>query len=102
MSENYFQKFKTADPTFRVTNEEFNHSFLSICTLICQINDKKLNLAKIFITLLKDKNLREIFKKMTSIETEFDLLKKFLEYDPTLHKSKYIKNYITSCRKPLK
>ena len=48
MSENYFQKFKSADPTFRVTNEEFNHSFLSICTLVCQINNKKLNLAKIF------------------------------------------------------
>ena len=102
MSENYFQKFKASDPTFRVTNEEFNHSFFSICTLICQINNKKLNLAKIFITLLQDKNLREVFKSMTSIDTEFDLLKKFLEYDPTLHKSKYIKNYITSCRKPLK
>jgi hypothetical protein len=37
-----------------------------------------------------------------SIDSEWLLLKKFLEYDPSLHKSKYIKNYITSCKKPLK
>lgn len=70
--------------------------------MVCQLNNKKLNLAKIFITLLQDSTLRGIFMELTSIETEFDLLKKFLEYDQTLHKSKYIKSYISSCRKPLK
>jgi len=102
MSENYFEKLKCSDPSHRVISSEFNHSFLSICTLICQLSNKKLNLAKIFITLLKDPTIRSMFMSMTAIDTEFDLLRKFLEYDQTLHKSKYIKSYITSCRKPLK
>ena len=102
MSENYFDKLRKSDPSHRVVTTEFTHSFLSICTMVCQLNNKKLNLAKIFITLLQDSTLRGIFMELTSIETEFDLLKKFLEHDQTLHKSKYIKSYITSCRKPLK
>ena len=102
MAENYFDKLRKSDPSHRVVTDEFTHSFLSICTRVCQLNNKKLNLAKIFITLLQDSTLRGIFMELTSIETEFDLLKKFLEYDQTLHKSKYIKSYITSCRKPLK
>lgn len=102
MSENFQEKIKITDPSFNINNQEFAHGFLSVCTLICHLNNKKLNLAKVFICLLQDKYLRKLFMEMTSIETEFDILRKFLEYEPTLHKSKYIKNYITKCRKPLK
>ena len=66
------------------------------------LNNKKMNLAKIFILLLQNAKLRSVFMELTSIDNEYNLLKKFLEYDPTLYKSKYIRNYITSCRKPLK
>jgi len=55
-----------------------------------------MNLPNIFIVLLKEKKLRELFKKIMSIESDYDACKKFLEYDPTLHKSKYIKNFINS------
>jgi hypothetical protein len=55
-----------------------------------------MNLPNIFIVLLKDKNLRELFKNMMCIDSDYDACKKFLEHDPTLYKSKYIKNFINS------
>lgn len=95
-------QLKNNDPSQRITTREFEHIFLSYCTCVCLIHNKKMNLAKIFIVLLQTPSLRSAFMKSASIDTDWSLLKKFLEYDPSLHKSKYIKNYITSCKKPLK
>lgn len=95
-------QLKSSDPSSRMTTNEFEHIFLSFCTCVCLLNNKKMNLAKIFIVLLQTPSLRTAFMTAASIDSEWVLLKKFLEYDPSLHKSKYIKNYITSCKKPLK
>lgn len=95
-------QIKSSDPSQRIDVEEFEHIFLSYCTCVCLLHNKKMNLAKIFIVLLQTPSLRTSFMKSASIDNEWSLLKKFLEYDPSLHKSKYIKNYIQSCQKPLK
>lgn len=95
-------QIKSSDPTRDINKIEFEHMFLSFCTCSCLVNNKKLNLAKIFISLLDTPNLRAAMLKATSLDSEWQLLKKFLEYEPTLYKSKYIKNYITSTNKPLK
>jgi len=44
--------------------------------------------------MLKDKDIRDIFKGLCDISSDYKALKKFLQYDPTLYKSKYIKNYL--------
>lgn len=95
-------QIKSSDPTSDINKVEFEHMFLSFCTCSCLVNNKKLNLAKIFISLLSTPNLRHAMLRATSLDSEWQLLKKFLEYEPTLYKSKYIKNYITSTKKPLK
>lgn len=44
--------------------------------------------------MLQDDAIRSIFKEMCDIDTDYEALKKFLEYDATLHKSKYIRNFL--------
>jgi predicted patatin/cPLA2 family phospholipase len=73
---------------------EYTHLFLSFCSYVCVIKNKKLNLPNIFLFLLKEPPLREIFKMLCDVETDYDVLKCFLDYDPTLHRSKYIRNYL--------
>ena len=90
------QSILSGDPTYQTYKKEYEHLFLSFCTLVCQMHNKKMNLPNIFIVMLKNKELREAYNKIMSIESDYDACKKFLEYDPTLYKSKYIRNFITS------
>ncbi len=90
------QSILGGDPTYQTYKKEYNHLFLSFCTLVCHMNNKKLNLPNIFIIILKHKDMRELYKSMMCIDSDYDACKKFLEYDPTLYKSKYIKNFITN------
>ena len=88
---NILETIKSADPFEQLYDQEFYHLFLSFCSLVCLMNGKKMNLANIFILLMKDKNVRELYKILTDASTDYDALASFLQYDPTLYKSKYIK-----------
>ena len=88
------QSILNSDPSYQVYKKEYDHLFLSFCTLVCHVHNKKMNLPNIFIVLLKNRELRDVFKQLISIESNYDLFKKFLEQDSTLYKSKYIKNFI--------
>lgn len=82
------------NPVDTAYDNEFTHLFLSFCSYVCIVKNKKLNLPNIFLFLMKEESLREIFKMTCDVETDYDVLKCFLEYDPTLHRSKYIRNYL--------
>jgi hypothetical protein len=82
------------NPVDMAYENEFTHLFLSFCSYVCIIKNKKLNLPNIFLCLLKEEHLRETFKMLCDVETDYDVLKCFLEYEPTLHRSKYIRNYL--------
>jgi len=91
-----------ADPSSRLKEEEFRQDFLCFCSLMCIIHNKKLNLANIFLLLLKNKKIMNLYMNMCEFESEYTALKTFLEYDNTLHKSKYIKKYLNSINKVYK
>ncbi len=82
------------NPVDRAYENEFTHLFLCFCSHVCIIKNKKLNLPNIFLFLLKEPDLRDLFKKLCDIDSDYDVLKSFLEYDPTLHRSKYIRNFL--------
>jgi hypothetical protein len=82
------------DPVEMAYDNEYMHIFLSFCSYICIIKNKKLNLPNIFLCMLKEPQLREMFKMLCDVETDYDVLKCFLDHDPTLHRSKYIRNYL--------
>ena len=94
---NHFSNNSTnGDPTRRLCETEFKSSFLNFCSIVCVIHNKKLNLANIFLYLLKEKKAMELYKTMCDFDHEFEALKCFLDYDGSLHKSKYIKKYLNS------
>ena len=88
------QTIKDSDPLEQAYNNEFEHIFLSFCSYICIIHNKKMNLANIFILLMKEPEFLESYMTLTEIDTKYEALYSFLHYDTSLHKSKYIKNFL--------
>jgi len=86
----------SVDPSEKICGDEFRQLFLNFCTLMCLLHNKKLNLANIFLLLLKDSRIKRLYMRMCDFDTDFEALKSFLETDSTLHKSKYIKKYLNS------
>ena len=70
------------------------HKFLTLCSFVSVCENKKLNLANVFLLVLKEKKYRELFKESLIIESNFDLVRLFLQHDPYLYKSKYITKFL--------
>jgi hypothetical protein len=70
------------------------HLFKTFCSLLCIIKSKKYNMANILLLYLQDSSVRDLFKELLSVGTDFEAIKLFLEFDPTLYKSKYIMKYL--------
>ena len=99
--DSFVDMMRASDPVSKVDATEQDKYFRIFCSYMCILNNKKLNLANIFLLLLDNASIRELFKQMCDFETDYDCLKFFLQRDPTLHKSKYIKNYLQQTSKPL-
>ena len=92
---------KGYDPLEHLTEYEQTHLFLSFCSFVTLINTKKLNLANVFIQLLKNNNLRDLFKEYCDLKNDFSAIKFFLQFDSSLYKSKYIMKFLNSNKKML-
>jgi hypothetical protein len=79
-----------------IERREIEHNFLCFCSLICLLSGKKLNLPNIFLLLLKTPTYKQILKKLVSIDTDYELFKLFIDFDPSLSKSKYISKFLNS------
>ncbi len=84
------------DPSANVCEREFKILFLRFCTLVCILHNKKLNLANIFLLVLKNKKIKELYMTVCEFDCEYEAYRCFLEYDNALHKSKYIKKYLNT------
>lgn len=92
---------KGYDPAEQINEYEQTHLFLSFCSLITLLNTKKLNLANVFILLLKNKNVRELFLKYCELKNDFSAIKFFLQFDSGLYKSKYVMKFLNTHKKNL-
>lgn len=93
---NLTDKIASSDPMHLVYEHEVAHMFLSFCSYVCIIKNKKMNLPNIFLCLLQEPDLRKTFMELCDVETEYEVFRLFLRYDPSLHRSKYIKNYLST------
>ena len=93
---NILETMENSNPAHAVNQSELDRAFVLFCSYTCIMHNKKLNLANIFLQLLKDERYKQLFKKLCDLDTDYDCLKYFLSKDQTLHKSKYIKNYVDS------
>ena len=92
-------KSTEVDPTFNIKDEEFKTEFIRFCSLICLLHNKKLNLANIFLFVLKESTGMKLYKACCDFDTDFEAVKCFLQYDGSLYKSKYIKKYLNATQK---
>jgi len=79
-----------------IHQDEADHLFRSYCSFVCITFNKKYNLANILLLFLQNKNLKELFKSLLDVESDVLAVKMFLEFDPSLCKSKYIMKYLNS------
>jgi hypothetical protein len=79
-----------------IDRKEVEHIFKSLCSLLCIVYNKKLNLANILLLYLQHPEIRDLFKMTLSLNTDFEAVKVFLEFDSCLYKSKYIMKFLNN------
>ena len=77
-----------------IEDEELAHAFYSFCTFCFMYYGKKINFATIFTKLLQEEKLRTIYKISIAESSDFEALRKFIVFEPTITKSKYITKII--------
>jgi hypothetical protein len=87
------------DPSYNLIEEESNHLFLCYCTFVMILKGKKLSIQNVFIQTLQSEKLKNIFKEILNLDTDFELVKVFLDFDPTIAKSKYVTKWLNSQKK---
>jgi len=86
----------TANPSQSIIDRESEHILLSFCSFCTLLRGKKLSFQNVFILILQDEKLRNILKDILGIDSTYEVVKLFLEYDPTITKSKYITKYLNT------
>ena len=84
------------NPSKALIKEETEHLLLCFCTFCSLLKGKKLSLQNIFILVLQEEKLRNILKELVTIETNFDVVKLFIDFEPAITKSKYITKFLNS------
>lgn len=79
-----------------IDRKETEHIFKSLCSLLCIVYNKKLNLANILLLYLQNGDIRDLFKSSLSISSDFEAIRVFLDFDSCLYKSKYIMKFLNN------
>jgi len=87
------------DPSSDLIEEESTHLFLCFCTFVMNLKGKKLSIQNVFIQVLSNERFKTIMKDILNLETDFELVRVFLDFDPTIAKSKYVTKYLNSQKK---
>jgi hypothetical protein len=89
-------ELRNQSPICSISDEETEHQILSFCTFCTLLIGKKLSFQNVFLLLLKEEKYRDIFKELTDIDTDYEIIKLFIEYDNNIIKSKYVTRHINS------
>ena len=81
-------------PYTNLDRKDIVHIFLTLCSFISICENRKINLANVFLLVLKEERYRDLFKNSLLIDSNYELVKLFLQHDPYLYKSKYITKYL--------
>jgi len=87
------------DPSANLIDEESTHLFLCFCTFVMNVKGKKLSIQNVFIQTLSSDKLKTIIKEILNLDTDYELVKVFLDFDPMIAKSKYVTKYLNSKNK---
>ena len=96
---NITDSINNADPVHSIYSSEFSQTLMKFCSFVSILNGKKINYANAFLCILQDKNIRKLYKAMIGVEEDYNAIRLFLEFEPSLYKSKYITKYLNSAGK---
>jgi hypothetical protein len=85
---------KNNTPYQDIQTAEFEKSFYSFCTFVALLHDKKMNFATVFLKILDNKALRDIFISIIEEENDFTAIKKYIQTEPSVTKSKYVTKFL--------
>lgn len=89
----------TSDPSNSMIENEQLHLFMCYCTFIVNLQGKKMSIQNVFVHTLQNEKMRDLLKKLLSLDTDFEVVKTFLDFDPSLVKSKYVTKYLNGRKK---
>jgi hypothetical protein len=84
------------DPSTNLIDEETDHLFLCFCTFVMNVKGKKLSVQNVFVQTLQDDKLKNIMKEILNLDTDYEVVRIFLDFDPSIAKSKYVTKYLNS------
>lgn len=73
---------------------ESMHAFYCFCTFCYLYYGKKVNFATIFTKVITDKKIRNFYKQLISEDNDYEALKIFIDFEPSVTKSKYVTKII--------
>lgn len=88
-----------SDPSKQLIEDEELHLFMCYCTLIMNLVGKKISIQNVFVHTLDNEKYRDILKDLLSLETDYAIVKIFLDFDPLIAKSKYVTKYLNKNKK---
>lgn len=83
-------------PSQNIVRTETEHLLLSFCTFCTLLRGKKLSFQNVFLLVLQDVKLRDILKDLLSIDSNYEVVKLFVEYDPLITTSKYVTKFLNT------
>lgn len=89
-------KFGSDNPRSGLYEKEFQQAFVRVCSLVCILKNKKLNMPNIFIEILRNDNIRCIYKHLCDFDNDYEAISKIIEIEPSVIKSKYIKKFLNN------
>ena len=92
------ERTSNKSPHLVIEDEELVHAFYSFCTFCYLYYGKKINFATIFTKILQDDKLRNLYKLTISEQSDYEAFRKFILFEPSITKSKYITKIINKGR----
>jgi len=75
---------------------EYNELVIKFCVLVCIIKNKKMNYPSIFVTIIGDDDLMELYLEFCGFSCEREGVLQFLKFDESIIKSKFLKKIINN------
>tara|TARA_R110000803_G_scaffold113141_1_gene181520 strand:- start:583 stop:876 length:294 start_codon:yes stop_codon:yes gene_type:complete len=85
---------KPPNPSQNIVDKESEHLLLAFCSYCTLLKGKRLSLQNVFILVLDDKKINQTIKTLLGVDSDYDVVKIFLEYDNSITKSKYVTKYL--------
>ncbi len=90
MTANIIDQISNENPLNKIQDKELDVLILKLGSFLSILNNKKVNQAKLLVTIVKDKHFRDCVFKLTEIDNLRQIVEALIEKYPSLYKSKII------------